>query len=177
MKQIGDYKIIEQIGAGGMGEVWLAENVHMHKRYALKLLPEAATREANFVARFFDEGRVMAELDHPNIVRVHHVDRDAGRLAAQYSTTAALIAIDGGGGRTVLDTHVFAAGEEFGEVFFDVPGAAAYAGQDLGMMLVFPTTGWPQIDDVTISVTPVPEPATMSLLALGTVAMLRRRKK
>ena len=77
MDRIGDYKIIKRIGAGGMGEVWLGENVHMHLRYAIKLLPREATADGNFVARFFDEGRVMAELDHPNIVQVHHVGHDA----------------------------------------------------------------------------------------------------
>jgi serine/threonine protein kinase len=77
--QLGDYRIIEPIGSGGMGSVHLAENVHMHKRYALKVLPEELSRDRGFVARFFDEGRVMAELEHPFIVRVHHVGCDGGR--------------------------------------------------------------------------------------------------
>jgi formylglycine-generating enzyme required for sulfatase activity len=73
---IGDYALLQQIGAGGMGEVWLAENVHTHLQYAVKLLPEQATQDQNFVARFFDEGRLMAQLEHPGIVRVHHVGCD-----------------------------------------------------------------------------------------------------
>ena len=76
MARIGDYELIEKIGAGGMGEVWLGENVHTKLRYAIKLLPQEATRDANFVARFFDEGRLMAQLEHPHIVRVHHVGHD-----------------------------------------------------------------------------------------------------
>ncbi len=76
MQQIGDYKLIEKIGAGGMGEVWRGENVHTHVACAVKLLPTAATRDKNFVARFFDEGRVMQTLEHPHIVRVHHVGHD-----------------------------------------------------------------------------------------------------
>ena len=51
---IGDYKLIEKIGAGGMGEVWLAENAHTKKRYALKMMPSAATVDSNFVSHFFD---------------------------------------------------------------------------------------------------------------------------
>jgi len=74
--KIGDYNLIEQIGAGGMGQVWLAENIHTRMKYAIKLLPQQATREGNFVARFFDEGRVMAQMEHPHIVRVHHVGQD-----------------------------------------------------------------------------------------------------
>lgn len=42
-RQLGDYKIIEEIGAGGMGKVFFAENVHHHKRYALKILPEESS--------------------------------------------------------------------------------------------------------------------------------------
>jgi sulfatase modifying factor 1 len=76
MQRIGDYNLIEKVGAGGMGEVWLGENVHTKLRYAVKLLPQEATRDRNFVARFFDEGRLMAQLEHRYIVRVHHVGHD-----------------------------------------------------------------------------------------------------
>jgi serine/threonine protein kinase len=50
--------------------------VHTKLRYAIKLLPQEATRDKDFVARFFDEGRLMAQLEHPHIVRVHHVGHD-----------------------------------------------------------------------------------------------------
>ncbi|MEI7948340.1 MAG: bifunctional serine/threonine-protein kinase/formylglycine-generating enzyme family protein, partial [bacterium] len=73
---IGDYELIERIGAGGMGEVWRAQNIHTHVGCAVKLLPSEATADRTFVARFFDEGRLMQTLDHPRIVRVHHVGHD-----------------------------------------------------------------------------------------------------
>jgi len=73
---LGDYKLLEKIGAGGMGEVWRAENAHTHVVCAVKLLPEDATADSNFVSRFFDEGRLMQTLEHPGIVRVHHVGHD-----------------------------------------------------------------------------------------------------
>lgn len=60
-----------------MGEVWRAENRHTRVECAVKLLPTEAARERNFVARFFDEGRLMQTLDHPHIVKVHHVGHDA----------------------------------------------------------------------------------------------------
>ena len=75
--RIGDYNLVERIGAAGMGEVWCAENAHTRVACAVKLLPDDATDDCGFVARFFDEGRVMQTLDHPNIVRVHHVGHDA----------------------------------------------------------------------------------------------------
>ncbi len=74
--RLGDYELIERIGEGGMGEVWRAENVHTRVAYAVKLLPVVATADPGFVKRFFDEGRLMAELEHPGIVRVHHVGHD-----------------------------------------------------------------------------------------------------
>lgn len=81
--RLGDYELIGKIGEGGMGEVWRAENVHTKVPYAVKLLPQAATGDPGFVKRFFDEGRLMAQLDHPHIVRVHHVGHDeaSGRYA------------------------------------------------------------------------------------------------
>ena len=77
-KQLGDYRIIEEIGSGGMGQVFLAENVHHRKRYALKILPDELSRDANFRKRFFDEALVMSELEHANIVRVHHMGEHQG---------------------------------------------------------------------------------------------------
>ncbi|MHC5055488.1 MAG: WD40 repeat domain-containing serine/threonine protein kinase [Planctomycetota bacterium] len=80
---VGGYRIVKALGRGGMGEVYLAENVEMGKRYALKLLPrdmtDAQGRRAVFMERFRREARVMADLNHPNIVDVHHMAEDAGR--------------------------------------------------------------------------------------------------
>jgi len=76
MEKIGDYKLIEKLGSGGMGEVWRAENAHTRVPCAIKLLPASAAADPGFVSRFFDEGRVMQTLEHPNIVRVHHVGHD-----------------------------------------------------------------------------------------------------
>lgn len=69
-----------------MGEVYLAENIQMHKRYALKVLPAALSRDPQFIGRFKVEARVMADLDHPHIVRVHHMgaERDLFYLAMDF---------------------------------------------------------------------------------------------
>ena len=77
-RQLGDYRIVEPIGSGGMGEVYLAEHVHLRKMYALKVLPEQLARDENFVARFRDEARVMAELRHPGIVQVLNMGESEG---------------------------------------------------------------------------------------------------
>ena len=77
-EKLGDYKIIKSLGEGGMGEVYLSENVQMHKQYALKVLPKSLSKNAGLVQRFKVEARVMADLHHPNIVQVHNISEDKG---------------------------------------------------------------------------------------------------
>ncbi len=75
---LGQYRILKRLGKGGMGEVYLAENTMMRKQVALKLLPKSATG-GTFVDRFRIEARVMADLNHPNIVQVHHAGEENGQ--------------------------------------------------------------------------------------------------
>ena len=75
---LGQYRVVRALGAGGMGEVYLAENIQMHKRYALKVLPPALSRDPQFIGRFKVEARVMADLDHAHVVRVHHMGEERG---------------------------------------------------------------------------------------------------
>ncbi len=77
-QQLGDYRVVGFLGAGGMGTVYLAEHIHLRKQYALKILPPMLAGDEGFVARFHDEARVMAELRHPNIVHVHHMGQSQG---------------------------------------------------------------------------------------------------
>ncbi len=79
---LGSYLILDQIGSGGMGQVYLAEHAAMRRLVALKVLPVTATETAeDGVARerFLREARVAATLDHPNIVRVFDLCHE-GRL-------------------------------------------------------------------------------------------------
>jgi len=83
---LGEYEIIELIGSGGMGSVYLARHIHMGKECAVKVLPESLANDDNFVARFRDEARVMAELRHRRIVQFQYMGVDRGRyfLAMDY---------------------------------------------------------------------------------------------
>lgn len=74
---MGQYKIVRELGKGGMGEVYEAENDVNHKRVALKVLPRAATG-GTFVDRFRLESRVMMDIRHPNTVQVHHAGEENG---------------------------------------------------------------------------------------------------
>jgi serine/threonine protein kinase/Tfp pilus assembly protein PilF len=76
-QSIGHYKISKQIGAGGMGEVYLASDITVGRSAALKLLPTHLTGDAERLKRFEREARVVAGLNHPNILTVYEVGADS----------------------------------------------------------------------------------------------------
>ena len=76
--QVGHYKILRQIGSGGMGEVYAAEDLTLNREVALKLLPPEMAADAERRERFDREAKVIAALDHPNIVTIHSVEQAAG---------------------------------------------------------------------------------------------------
>jgi serine/threonine protein kinase len=73
---IGKYKVLERIGSGGMGSVYLCEHKLMRRRVAVKVLPTAKADDTSSLERFHREARVVAALDHINIVRAYDVDQD-----------------------------------------------------------------------------------------------------
>jgi serine/threonine protein kinase/dipeptidyl aminopeptidase/acylaminoacyl peptidase len=76
---VGHYRIVEKIGSGGMGEVYLAEDTKLDRRVALKFLPSHLCQDADCRARFKREAQSVAKLDHPNIVSVFEVGEFQGR--------------------------------------------------------------------------------------------------
>ncbi len=70
-KDIGPYRVLERVGAGGMGEVYRARDPKLARDVALKILPEAFARDADRLARFKREAQVLASLNHPNIAAIH----------------------------------------------------------------------------------------------------------
>ena len=70
---INQYKIISPLGAGGMGEVYLAEDTRLERRVALKFLPVLLTQDKGHLRRFEQEARAVAALSHPNVCMIHEV--------------------------------------------------------------------------------------------------------
>ncbi len=73
---IGKYKVLERLGSGGMGSVFLCEHKLMRRRVAVKVLPTAKAEDPSSLERFYREARAVAALDHPNIVRAYDIDQD-----------------------------------------------------------------------------------------------------
>jgi len=75
---LGDFRLIREVGRGGMGIVYEAEQISLNRRVALKVLPFAATMDPRPLQRFRNEAQAAACLHHPNIVPVHGVGCDRG---------------------------------------------------------------------------------------------------
>src|SRR5262249_52830594 len=67
-RELGDFRILREVGRGGMGVVYEAEQISLGRRVALKVLPFAATMDARHLQRFQNEARAAANLHHTNIV-------------------------------------------------------------------------------------------------------------
>lgn len=72
-QQINNYRIMGQLGSGGMGEVYLAEDTKLNRKIALKLLPPQFTVSDQHVSRFQQEARTASALNHPNIVTIYEI--------------------------------------------------------------------------------------------------------
>jgi eukaryotic-like serine/threonine-protein kinase len=71
------YELLQPLGAGGMGEVWLATEVRLGRKVALKLLPDELTRDPARVSRFQQEARAASGLSHPNVCTIHALGETA----------------------------------------------------------------------------------------------------
>ncbi len=78
-QDLSHYKITDKLGEGGMGVVWRAEDTTLGREVAIKVLPEAFAQDAERMARFEREARVLAALDHPHIASIYGLEEAEGR--------------------------------------------------------------------------------------------------
>ena len=76
--RLGPYEILDQLGAGGMGEVYLARDPRLEREVAIKVLPEALATDPEQLARLEREARMLAALDHPNVAAVYGLEEAGG---------------------------------------------------------------------------------------------------
>ena len=77
--EISHYRIASPLGAGGMGEVYLAQDRTLERRVALKILPPELVRSEDRVRRFVLEAKSASSLSHPNIVTIYEIGQDPVR--------------------------------------------------------------------------------------------------
>ena len=97
-KTISHYTITEKLGEGGMGEVYLADDLKLERQVAIKFLPEHLTKDKENVERFEREAKAAAALNHPNIVTIYDVieEEDQICIVMEY--------VDGKSLREILNT-------------------------------------------------------------------------
>ena len=84
--QLGSYRVEELLGRGGMGDVWLAEDLRLGRRVALKVLPQEIAEDPERRARFEREAKVLASLNHPSVATQHGFEQeeDVAFLVMEY---------------------------------------------------------------------------------------------
>src|SRR5207237_9885335 len=81
--KLGRYEIRSKIGAGGMGEVYLAQDTKLDRKVALKILPADVAAHADRMKRFVQEAKAASALNHPDIITIHEIDEtDSGHFIA-----------------------------------------------------------------------------------------------
>jgi serine/threonine protein kinase len=88
-KKIGHFEILSRLGAGGMGEVYLAMDKRLNRKVALKILPPTLAAKQDRMRRFNQEASAAAALNHPHIAHIYEIGRDDDLSLSPWTTSMA----------------------------------------------------------------------------------------
>ncbi len=94
-KTISHYKVLEKLGEGGMGEVYLAEDLKLERKVAIKFLPQHLTKDKENVERFEREAKAAASLNHSNIVTIYEIAEEDDPDSASKQTFIVMEYVEG----------------------------------------------------------------------------------
>jgi serine/threonine-protein kinase len=113
--RIGPYHIVELLGAGGMGEVYRAQDTKLNREVAIKVLQTSLANDPERIARLGREAQMLASLNHPNIAHIHGVEDSAGLLALVMELVEGPTLADRIGGRPMPVDEAMAIAKQIAE--------------------------------------------------------------